>query len=192
MTLGKSTLGLLASHMTEGESGWRVDKGPTALGIRVQHSVEGQMPGPLPPAALNLAAAAMSPVNALALRGGSMNVEPIFLSELCVGGNGELSMDLHDLFRLRRPFPVSLNANGVIYKGDLMTGLGASCHYESSPGEMVGGRLQVGGRGKQSLGVSLKVKSQERWWAGLIAMVVPLSILTKQSIENRFGIGVNG
>ena len=118
-----------------------------------------------------------------------MNVEPLLLSEMCVGGNGEISMELHELFKLRRAFPVSLTANGVIYKGDLMTGMGASCHYESSRGEVIGGRLHVGGRGKQSLGVSLKVKSQEKWWAGLVAMAVPLSILLKQSVENRFGFG---
>ena len=184
--LGRSTLGLFGSHMTEGGSGWRLDRGPTALGIRAQHSVETGQVGPLPPSALNLAVAAMSPLHGLLGRvrglGESEGEESASLSELCMGGNGELSLDLHDLLRLSRPFPVSLTANGVLYKGDVMTGLGASCHYEARKGEMVGGRVQVGGRGKQSLGVSLKVKSQEHWWAGIIAMAVPLSVMLKQSI----------
>ena len=45
--------------------------------------------------------------------------------------------------------------------------------YSEVTAAVVAGRLQLGGRGKQ-LGVQLKLKSEERWWMGLVAMALPL------------------
>ena len=52
--------------------------------------------------------------------------------------------------------------------------------YQPSRSEMVGGRLQLAGKGKASL--SVKIKSQQHWWAGLVAMALPLGTLLLQTI----------
>jgi hypothetical protein len=90
----------------------------------------------------------------------------------------------HDHYSLLlRPHPSSLLPPLLSlrsYRGEIMTGIACALQYRTSKSEMVGGRLTLGS--KSRAGLSVKIKSQERWWAGLIAMALPLGTLLLQSL----------
>ena len=67
-----------------------------------------------------------------------------------------------------------------MYRGDVMSSLSAAMQYQPSRSEMAGGRLQLAGKGKA--GLSVKLKSTQHWWIGLVTMVLPLGTLLLQTV----------
>ena len=67
-----------------------------------------------------------------------------------------------------------------MYRGEVLSGLSAAMQVQPSRAEMVGGRVQLAGKGKASL--SFKAKSTRHWWAGAVAMVLPLGTLLLQTM----------
>lgn len=51
---------------------------------------------------------------------------------------------------------------------------------QPSRSEMIGGRMQLAGKGNATL--SVKAKSTKHWWMGLVAMVLPLGTLLLQTV----------
>lgn len=182
--LGKSTVGLAAMRLAEGVA---LQRGPAALGVRFQHQAQGKVPL-MPQFALTMSgsylstlppsSASVTSMSAFLPGGGSNGEEGE--TERCLVGNLDLSTDLQGTLGIRKSLPLSLGISTLAYKGDPMTTLSTSMQYQTAPGELLWGRIQV--RGKQ-MGLGLKFKSEERWWLGLIAMALPLCTGFLQAIK---------
>ncbi|KAG1663291.1 hypothetical protein FOA52_006332 [Chlamydomonas sp. UWO 241] len=183
---GKATLGVVACRVAEAG---RPHVGPAAAGVRLQQTC-GLSVWRGAPGKLSMCAAVMGPLpgaggqappgmapGAVQMDGGAGGGPD---RALCAGANAELMAELQGIFRTRESLPLTLGANAIRYRGEIMAGLACAMQYRTSKSEMVGGRLTLSS--KSRAGLSVKIKSQDKWWAGLVAMALPLGTLLLQSL----------
>jgi len=170
----KATLGLMMTRLAE--SG-RPDRGPAAVGMRMQESFRCSLL-PRVPAELSACGAYITTLPALSK--GSASEDLAGEAEVCTGAVLDITAEMQDLFNTRYSLPLTLSANTINYKGDSMRGLSAALQYKLGKSSMAGGRLQLSNKGKA--GLSLKVKSGSHWWVGLLAMLWPLGTLVLEAV----------
>jgi len=180
LTHNKPSVGVMASRLAEG---CRPDKGPLALGARLQDTYTGSLADGAMPLELAASGAVVTAPWGVGetLQGPGAPVGGIGEAEVAFGGNMEISTDMQTIFRTRRAVPMNLSANAIMYKGTLMAALGAALQVRGQRRDLCGGRLQLTNKGRAV--VSLKAHSGPWWWTGLIAMAVPITTLLLEFIE---------
>ncbi|KAL6754693.1 hypothetical protein V8C86DRAFT_309578 [Haematococcus lacustris] len=104
---------------------------------------------------------------------------------MALGFNVEVTADMQQLLRSRRPTPLGVNLSMLSHKGELMAAAAASMQVRGRRKDVCGARLQLSNRGKA--GLSLKVHSGRHWWAGILAMAVPLGRLLYEQCVLSWG-----